>query len=313
LDDVRVWPALTLHEAAPHEIASSVPDLPLDELVSMVLADFHPLAIEDLGPLPLAPGLWDPTVPQPPAPPPGPLYWRAFFPSAVARDAAARAVCEQVPSVVVVAQDVPDEDWATRSQQSLRAIQAGRFVVAPPWDVPDDAGGGLVIVIEPSRGFGTGHHASTRLCLRALSDLDVAGSSAVDLGTGSGVLALAVAGLGARSVLGVDIDPDAIDAARHSERLNPALPPIDWRVGDFRETGDPAMNLHPADVVLANLTGGMLIASAPRIRSLIAPSGLLVVSGFDESEQERVASALSLPVRASLVEDDWVGLVLQQT
>ena len=66
--------------------------------------------------------------------------------------------------------DLPDEDWAARSQQSLTAVHAGAFIVAPPWDLPADPGDATVIVIEPSMGFGTGHHATTRMCLRLLSD-----------------------------------------------------------------------------------------------------------------------------------------------
>jgi ribosomal protein L11 methyltransferase len=288
---------------APHAIG---------DLIAASLDDFAPAAIEDLAPLPLPPGgLWDPTYPPPPEPPPAPVHWRVFFMSAAQRDDAARALVAAYPDVRVESEDVPDEDWAARTQRELTAIAAGAFVVAPPWDVPSAVPPGtFVIVIEPSRGFGTGHHASTRLCLRALSDLDVAGQPVVDLGTGSGVLAVAAALKGARDVLAVDVDEDAIEAARESAALNPAAGAIRWTAGDFRDANWVTAHGGPWPVVLANLTGGMLIASAARVREIIAPGGILVASGFDESERAAVQQALGLRERMSLVEDGWVGLVL---
>ena len=117
--------------------------------------------------------------------------------------------------------DLPDDDWVARSQQALTAITAGPFVVAPPWDVPATvADGQHLIVIEPSMGFGTGHHATTRLCLRALGAVDVAGRTVVDVGTGSGVLAMAAALAGAAAVTAIDNDPDAVAAAERSAALN---------------------------------------------------------------------------------------------
>jgi len=163
--------------------------------------------------------------------------------------------------------------------------------------------------LEPSRGFGTGHHASTRLCLRALSALR--GLHVLDLGTGSGVLALAASLSGAASVVAVDVDPEAIDAARASHAFNPQALGIEWLVGDFRAADSAPASGRRWDLVLANLTGGMLRSSAPRIRELIAPGGRLVVSGFDTDERPGVESALALTVEQTLVEDTWVGLLLR--
>jgi ribosomal protein L11 methyltransferase len=174
-----------------------------------------------------------------------------------------------------------------------------------------EAGDATVVIIEPSRGFGTGHHASTRLCLRALSDIDVTGKQVLDLGTGSGVLALAAGFCGASHVKALDVDPDAIESARHSASLNPNGARIDWHIGDFRDRDWEALSGYAADVVLANLTGGMLISSATRIRELLTPGGLLVCSGFDESERPTVEHALGLRRIADYVEDGWIGLALR--
>ena len=303
MGDEKLWPALLLRSRA--VLASEDEDT-----IAALLDDFAPTAIQDLTELPLPPGgLWDPSYPSPPEPPPAPLQWRVFFTTPSDRDAAGRALGVAFPELGLASDDVSDDDWAGRSQRALTAVRAGRFIVAPPWDVPPESDA-TVLIIEPSRGFGTGHHASTRLCLRALSDIDVRGRRVLDLGTGSGVLAMAAVVSGARDVVAVDIDPDAIDAARESAALNRRVSGIHWLVGDFRERGWDALAGGPFDVVLANLTGGMLIASADRTRELLRPEGVLICSGFDQDEQRRVEEALGLARRAEFVEDRWVGLIL---
>jgi ribosomal protein L11 methyltransferase len=303
LADDKRWPALIIRSGA--VLASNDEDT-----IAALLDDFAPTAIQDLTELPLPPGgLWDPTYPPPPDPPPAPVQWRVFFSTADERDRARDAVRAAYPSLDLSADDVPDEDWAARSQRALTAVHVGRFIVAPPWDVPSESRA-AVIIIEPSRGFGTGHHASTRLCLRAISEIDVTGRRVLDLGTGSGVLAMAAFVSGAREVIAMDIDQDAIDSARQSQALNPRIAGIHWLVGDFRDAGWEALVGGPFDIVLANLTGGMLISSAGRIRELLQPDGVLVCSGFDQDEQARVEETLGLSRQAEFLEDSWVGLVL---
>jgi ribosomal protein L11 methyltransferase len=302
LADLKAWPALLIE-------STGVEDQSLEDVVAALLDDFSPSAVEDLTALPLPPGgLWDPTYPPPPEPPPSRLRWRVFFAADADRNAALHALRTAYPHLTTAAEDVSDEDWAARSQRALTAVRAGRFIVAPPWDVPSESTA-TVLVIDPSRGFGTGHHASTRLCLRALSDIDVRGARVLDLGTGSGVLAMAAFLSGAREVVAIDIDPDAIDSARQSAVLNRRVGPVAWLVGDFRDRGWEVLTGGPFDIVLANLTGGMLIASAARIRELIRPGGTLICSGFDEHERGGVEHALDLNVRAAISEEQWVGLV----
>ncbi len=252
-----------------------------------MIADFSPVAIQDLAERPLPPGgLWDPTYPPIPDPPPTPLHWNVCFSDPDERDRAADAIRAALPELSVESVDLPDEDWAARSQASLKAVHAGRFIVAPPWDLPAEGVDATVIVIEPSMGFGTGHHATTRMCLRLLSEIDVTDATVLDLGTGSGVLSMAAALMGARSVVGIDIDQDAIDSAETSARMNTLPDTITFQVLDFRN--DPPK---PAELVLANLTGGMLTSSATAIAALVRPGGQLILSGFDHTEVDRVLAA----------------------
>jgi ribosomal protein L11 methyltransferase len=278
-----------------------------EDLVSLVLADFSPVAIHDLAERPLPPGgLWDPTYPPIPDPPPSPLHWTVCFSDSGERERAAEAIRGAAPHLSVEQLDLPDEDWAARSQQSLKAVCAGRFIVAPPWDLPTEGAGATVIVIEPSMGFGTGHHATTRMCLQLLSDIDVSDLTVLDLGTGSGVLSMAAALGGARRVVGIDVDQDAIDSAETSARLNTLPDSITFEVSDFRHRPPAA-----ADIVLANLTGGMLTSSADAIAELVRPMGRLIVSGFDHTEVDRVAAALaSFEEQRRLTEDNWLALLM---
>ena len=294
----RTWPALILR-------ATAVDDA--EEFVSLALADFSPVAIHDLAERPLPPGgLWDPTYPPIPDPPPTPLHWNVCFNEASERDQAADAIHAALPDLSIERIDLPDEDWAARSQASLKAVRAGNFIIAPPWDLPPEDVDATVIVIEPSMGFGTGHHATTRMCLRLLSEIDAVDQVVLDLGTGSGVLSMAAALMGARSVVGIDIDQDAIDSAETSANLNTLPATITFQVSDFRH--DPPQ---PAHIVLANLTGGMLTSSAASIAALVRPHGQLVLSGFDHTEVDRVLAAFaSFTERQRLSEDNWIALLL---
>lgn len=283
----------------------------VDGLVAAALDDHAPLAIEDLIPPPLPPGgLWDPTAPPPPADPPTPVAWRVCFAGADSRDAAVASLAGLGLDLTVTELDLPDDDWVARSQAANRAITAGRFIVAPPWDVPSPVPeGATLIVIEPSMGFGTGHHQTTRLCLAALGQLDVRGRSVLDLGTGSGVLAMAASLAGARDTTGIDIDNDAVLAARRSAAMNTLPRPVSFLTADVFTAPWPA-----ADLVLANLTGAMLIRTATQLASLVLPGGQLIVSGFVGDEATGVEAALiGFAVETRDREDEWCAFVLRRT
>ena len=246
----------------------------------------------------------------------GLLVRRVHFAASGDRDAARRTIARALApdGVRVRAVDVPDEGWAARSQAGLRAIRVGRVVVAPPWNVPGngEAEGCVVVVIEPSTGFGTGHHASTRLCLRALQAcLDEAAPppDVLDLGTGSGVLAIAAHKLGAAGVLAVDRDADALANARDNLVRNSAQHGVTLRQADVGRLAAP-----PATVVAANLSGAVLVRHAARIARHVGAGGCLIAGGLTVPEEERVRAAFdgTLTRAGRETEDGWVALTLRR-
>jgi ribosomal protein L11 methyltransferase len=167
-------------------------------------------------------------------------------------------------------------------------------------------------------GFGTGHHFTTRLCLDALQRIDLRDRSVTDVGTGSGVLAIAASLLGAAPVVAFDDDADAVSAARENLELNPEAR-VTLEVGDLRGDGggtEPAPSTlrppPPADVVLANLTGGLLIAAAAALKQLTKPGGRLILSGFLTSEESEVLQAFApLAIEDRLEEEEWLCVTLR--
>jgi ribosomal protein L11 methyltransferase len=225
---------------------------------------------------------------------------RLFFATSAARDAAHAALATTQQRVEPV--DVDDEDWARRSQDALGPITVGRITVAPPWASQST----VTIVIAPSMGFGTGHHATTRLCLTALQTIDVSNRSVLDVGTGSGVLAIAAVRLGAAHALGIDHDPDAIVSATENLALNPEVECVEFRVADLMSSPLPR-----SDVVTANLTGALLVRAADRLRALVRPGGTLVVSGLLAEEEPTVRAAFPSDVAWREQEDEWIALTFR--
>ncbi|WP_291988404.1 50S ribosomal protein L11 methyltransferase [Luteitalea sp.] len=237
-----------------------------------------------------------------------------YFNLAADRDAALDLLAGRgwLTLATLTTEDVPDEGWAARSQANLPAVRVGAVVVAPPWDLPpvDRRDGLVVIEVEPSTGFGTGHHQSTRLCLRALQSLDLRGVRVLDIGTGSGVLAVAAVRLGAREALGIDNDPDAIESAEDTLRRNDLLAsgPVRMALSGLDDAA-----LVPADVVCANLTGTLLRQQGARVQRLIAPGGCAVLSGFTEDEARWVREAFdACDVEAAHEEEFWVAYVMRR-
>ena len=264
---MKLWPAL--------DFAS------VDDLLLAALDDFSPTASEEL----------DNGV-------------RVFFASREHRDRAQAAF--RARRIVAVPIEVSDEDWAVRSQQNLTPITVGNITVLP--SLPERSEDRpIAIVIEPSMGFGTGHHATTRLCLSALQRSPVRGASVLDVGTGSGILAIAAARLGAAQARGIDSDADAIQSANENLARNPEVRTVRFELTDVAQD---LRSLPRADIVLANLTGALLARVASTLLDALNPGGTLIVSGILAAEEEAVRLGFSTVETVwRQQEDEWIGLM----
>jgi ribosomal protein L11 methyltransferase len=205
--------------------------------------------------------------------------------------------------------EVPDRDWLAEWKKDWQPVEVGRFIIAPPWsELTEPVGSArdrIVIRIEPGMAFGTGTHETTRLCLKAIERY-FRGGSFLDVGTGTGILAIAAAKMfpDAR-VEAVDTDAEAVEIARENARLNGVGGQIDFRAGSIDE------QTQSADLVCANLTAPVIVDLLPSL--LGASCGRLVLSGILDSQLELVQSRL-WELGADGFENDsdgeWVALVV---
>ena len=199
--------------------------------------------------------------------------------------------------------EVPHRDWLAEWKRDWQPVQVGRFIVAPPWsEITSD---GLVIRIEPGMAFGTGTHETTRLCLKAIEKY-FRGGSFLDVGTGTGILAMAAAKLFPDAhIEALDTDPAAVEIARENARLNSVSDQIAFQVGSVSE------QTSSADLVCANLTAPVIVELLPLL--LGATCGRLVLSGVLAEQIEQVRSRLlELGTDNTETEQDgeWIMLVV---
>jgi ribosomal protein L11 methyltransferase len=201
-----------------------------------------------------------------------------------------------------------DVDWVAEARRHHPSVTVGRcLLVAPPWDVPA-AAGREVLVVEPAMAFGTGHHATTRTCLVAIEEALAARpvGSALDVGTGSGILAMALARLGVPRVVALDVDAAVLPVARANLAQNGAT-------GVAVLGGTLAAVRGRFDLVVANLLADAIVAEAARLDLAVAPGGRLVVSGVLAPQVGGVSAALAgWAVVATHAEDEWRTLVLER-
>lgn len=210
------------------------------------------------------------------------------------------------------AREVDESDWANAWKDHFFVHRIGeRIVIKPTWREHVAGPNDVMVILDPGMAFGTGLHPSTRLCLEALEDLVRDGDRVLDVGTGSGILSIAAAGLGAASVLAVDVDPVAVDAARANVAVNHLE-----HVVTVREGGAADAALEPFDLVVANIIARVIVEHAAPLAAAVRPGGLLIVSGILLERAAEVSAALSehgVDTEEPRQEGDWCALVGRRT
>ena len=201
---------------------------------------------------------------------------------------------------------IPEQDWNESWKKGFLPIDVGeRFTILPPWEKMHD--GRINLVIDPGMAFGTGHHETTRSCLVLMDAYADAGAKErfLDLGTGTGLLALAASKLGFRSVIAVDTDPLSIEAAKQNIELNHAAD-----IELFR--GSIADVEGPFDIIAANIISGALVRLAPDIASCLSPAGIAILSGILAEQANEVIAAYEqsgMTIRQLFPDGKWVSIV----
>lgn len=203
----------------------------------------------------------------------------------------------------------PDQDWQEGWKAGLAPVTAGRLTVVPPWLADAVPPGQLPLIIEPGMAFGTGHHATTRLALEALSGLDVQGKRVLDVGSGSGVLAIGARLLGAASALGLDIDPAVIAVAHENAAVNGLEPgeALAFREGTLADVEDAP----PFEVLVANLFAELHEALADDYLRVTVPGSPVILTGILEGKLAGVRAALEgrgFEEVASVLDGEWALL-----
>lgn len=209
--------------------------------------------------------------------------------------------------VSVEREAVPCVDWVARFREGFRAFDAGVFRIVPAWEADQPAREARTLVVDPGRAFGTGTHETTRLCLAALERLAEGRGlgRVIDVGTGSGLLAIAALRLGATSAVGVDNDVEALQAAAHHAQLN--------RVRLSLLAGDGGRPLRSGrfETVLANLMAPLLLERKAELAALRSPRGRLVLSGLLEEDLQTLREACAgLGALEEMREGEWAALLV---
>jgi len=245
-----------------------------------------------------------PLMPETPPLPEGRGRAIAHFQDRESASEAARSLGAEPPV------EVPEEDWSVAWRRHHRSLQVGpRSWVHPPWEHPPESG--VAVAIDPGMAFGTGSHPTTALCLERCDELlaEFPGADVLDVGTGSGVIALLARKLGAGRVAGSENDAVALEAARQGAALN-GVTGIEWVL-----IADPAVVPGQFRIVIANILLNTLEDLAPAIASKVAPGGRLVLSGLlaeQAGAAERAYVALGLRAFGRKEREGWVRVELSR-
>ncbi|WP_166238379.1 50S ribosomal protein L11 methyltransferase [Paenibacillus turpanensis] len=209
--------------------------------------------------------------------------------------------------------EVNEEDWANAWKQYYKPVRiSDRLTVKPTWEVYEPGEGEVVVELDPGMAFGTGTHPTTSLCMQALEAAVEPGDEVIDVGTGSGVLAIAAVKLGASRALALDLDPVAVSSAKENVRLNGLEDVITVQKSDLlqalKQSGELGVST-PVRVVVANILAEIILTFIGDVRDALKPDGLFVASGIIESKREDVEKGLlehGFEIVRVTVDQGWV-------
>ncbi len=201
---------------------------------------------------------------------------------------------ERFPTATVDLNELAPADWSIAWRDGIVPRTIGRLIVTPSWHQVDPTAGQVVVTIDPEMAFGTGEHGSTRAALALMERLPLNGAHIVDLGSGSGILAIAGVLMGAASAIGIEMDPEAMPFAEANAERNGVADRVRFLLGDAGELGPIA---GPAPVVCSNILRTVNAILLPAIAATVAPGGVAIFSGMETPERE-----LFLPV---LADNGW--------
>lgn len=211
-------------------------------------------------------------------------------------------------------QTVKEDDWENGWKQYFKPVRISeRMVVKPSWEDYEAKPGEIVLELDPGMAFGTGTHATTALCLRALEKAVRPGMNVIDVGTGSGILSIAAARLGAERVLALDLDPVAVSSARENVRLGGLDGKVEVVESDLLkvlQNRQTTVGL-PADLIVANLLAEIVLSFVQDVHDALKPGGIYITSGIITRKSEEVRQALAkagFRIETVDVDGDWVAI-----
>lgn len=280
------------------------------EAIADVLARYghQGVSIEQVG---IPPDAWDETE----VPPPRRLMLRAYFPHDDQLDSTKQELEAALGHMrLMYPMPRPDyraldeEDWAEAWKAHYQPVRIGRrLLIRPQWIAVEPAPGDIEIALDPGMAFGTGTHPTTQLCLEALERLMAPAHDVLDLGAGSGILAIAAAKLGARKVLALDIDPIAVEATAANVDANGVSDKVIAEQGSLVNVLGSARRF---DLAVVNILARVILQLAEqRLGEIVRPGGIVICSGIIDAQLTEVETALrrsGLQPYARRQQDDWV-------
>ena len=217
----------------------------------------------------------------------------------------------ELGKLTVTMSTIDDEDWAENWKKSYKPFRLGKhIVIRPGWEEyspePDDR----IITIDPGMAFGTGTHETTGMCVSLVEEIVKPGMTVIDVGTGTGILAIAAAHMGAKRVLASDIDPMAVRVAKENVEINGFSNVITCKAGNLLEVVD-----EPADVVIANIIADVIIMIAADVRKVVKPGGTFICSGIAREREDDAIQALKAAGYPSLDirhQGEWTAIACRR-